>query len=247
VLEQVSAAALRYGAALEIDDPLALAMRLYGFNRHALSPRLVMSLPGPHELREFVLKEGPPELTSDWRSRRRDTRGGWLGWIRRDEPGRAPAVAYKLFVSPAPTAVREALSALVPELTRSRCFHFKVGATPADLARPDKIVAYFDDRAETLRVAELVRTHIDGLPAHGVPFSCPIDDGGLLSWGVDPPHGDDEATSWRARLCSEMAAAMTAAAPDDRVAAARERVVALGIDPDRFEPSPGIWRDRGSH
>lgn len=241
MLEQVSAAALRYGAALELDDPRPLALRLYGFNRQPLSPRLVMSLPGQHVLREFVLKEGPPELTRDWRSRRRDTRGGWLGWIRRDEPGRAPTIAYKLFVSPAPTSVREALRVLVPELTRSRCFHFKVGATPADLARPDKIVAYFDDRAETLRVAERVRAGIAGLPAHGVPFSCPVDDSGLLSWGVDPPHDDDEATSWRARLCSEMAAAMTAAAVEDRVVAARERVAALGVDPDRFEPSPGVW------
>ncbi len=237
----LSHAALGYGAALELESTAALTARLYGFNRWALSPKLLMSLPGQHELREFVLKEGPAELTRHWRSQRQEKRGGWLMWVRRDGAWRFPGVAHKLYLSSAPTSIRDALRELVPVLTESSCFLFKVGATPADLARPDKLVAYFGDRDETLRVAEAVRSRIVGLPAQGVPFACPVDPEGLLSWGVDPAHEPGEPRSWRTWLCGELAEAMTQCGERDRINAARERLAILGIDPDRFEPPPGLW------
>jgi hypothetical protein len=211
---------------------VALTARLYGFHRWPLSPRLVMSLPGQRELREFVLKEGPAELTRHWRSQRHEKHAGWLTWIRRDGSGGVPEVAYKLYVSPRPTSVRDALRELVPELTRSRCFRFKV--------------AYFSSRAETLRVADVVRERIGGMAAHGVPFTCPVDPAGILSWGVDPPHNPPGQGSWRTWLCSELAQAMTECVSGDRVAAARERLATLGIDPDRWEPPPGLWGRHGS-
>jgi hypothetical protein len=152
-----------------------------------------------------------------------------------------PAVVHKLYLSSAPTSIREALREFVPVLTQSRCVLFKVGATPADLARPDKLVAYFDDRAETLRVAEAVRERTGGIPAQGVPFACPVDPEGLLSWGVDPPHEPGEPRSWRTWLCSELAEAMTGCGGGDRVAAAHDRLLTLGIDRDRWEAPPGLW------
>jgi hypothetical protein len=244
-VNELSEAALRYGAALGLNDAAALTVRLYGYHRWPLSPKLVMSLPGQHELRQCVLKEGPAELTRHWRSQRHETRGGWLSWVRRDELARFPAIAHKLYVSPDPTSVRDALRELVPELTLSRCVRFKVGATPAFLARPDKLVAYFSDREAALEVAEALKSRIDGLAAHGVPFSCPVDPAGVLSWGVDPPHVPGELRSWRTWLCAEIAEAMTSCGPGDRLAAARRRLAMLGIDPDSWEPRPELWRDDG--
>ncbi len=245
LVAELSWSALRYGAALRLGDPAALAARLYGFNRWPLSPKLLMSLPSDRQLREFVLKEGPAELTRYWRSQRHAKRSGWLTWIRRDGSSRVAAIPYKLFVSPAPTAVRDALRVVVPELTQSRCFHFKVGAAPAELARPDKLVAYFPDREETLRVATRVADRLRALPSHGVPFSCAVDSGTLVSWGVDPPHEPDEQTSWRKWLCAELAHAITERASGDCVAAGRARLQAVRIDPESWEPEPGMWERRG--
>jgi hypothetical protein len=241
-LQQLSQAALRYGAALEIADAATLAVRLYGFNSWPLSPKLVMSLPGQRELREFVLKEGPPELTRHWRSERDQRRPGWLSWVRRERPRGALAVTYKLYVSPTPTSVRDVLREFVPELTESRCMRFKVGATPGDLARPDKLVAYFSDRQETLRVARAVLRRLDGMPTQGVPFSAPVDSNRLLSWGMDPPHDPEHPVTWRTWLCSEIAQAMTACGSRDRIAIVHDRVSALGVDPDFWEPSSEFWR-----
>lgn len=241
-LRQLSQAALRYGAALEIADAATLAVRLYAFNSWPLSPKLVMSLPGQRELREFVLKEGPAELTRHWRSQRHQSRPGWLSWIRRERPRGLPEITYKLYVSPTPTSMRDALCEMVPELTESRCIRFKIGATPAYLARPDKLVAYFNDRQETLRVAEAVRRRLDGLPAQGVPFSAPVNSNRLLSWGMDPPHDPEHPMSWRTWLCSEIARAMTACGSGDRVGAAHHRLSSLGLDPGLWEPSSNFWR-----
>ena len=134
-------------------------------------------------------------------------------WVRRDGSWRIPRVAHKLYLSSAPTSIRDALREFVPVLTQSRCVLFKVGATPADLARPDKLVAYFEDRAETLRVAEAVQARTGGIPAQGVPFTCPVDPESLLSWGVDPPHEPGEPRSW------EDLALLRARPGDDRVRA----------------------------
>lgn len=204
-----------------------------------------MSLPGERQLREFVLKEGPSELTRYWRSQRHEKRAGWLSWIRRDGTTRVARITHKLYVSPVPTAVREALRVVVPELTQSECFHFKVGATPAELARPDKLVAYFHDREETLRVAARIAVRLHALPAHGVPFSCAIDGRTLLSWGVDPPHRPEARVSWRKWLCAELAHAITQDASGNGVAAARSRLEALGVDPESWEPVPGLWERHG--
>lgn len=225
-----------------MSDAVALAVRLYGFNCWPLSPKLVMSLPGQRELRDFVLKEGPAELIRHWRSQRHQSRPGWLSWVRRERPRGLSEITYKLYVSPTPTSVRDVLREFVPELTESSCIRFKVGATPGYLARPDKLVAYFSDREETLRVAEAVSRRVEGIPAQGVPFSAPVNANRLLSWGVDPPHDPEHLISWRTWLCSEIAQAMATCGSGDRVAAAHDRLSALGVDPVFWEPSPNLWR-----
>jgi hypothetical protein len=245
----LSDAALRYGAALELRDAEELSVRLYGFHRYPLSPRLVATLPGAHQLRQFVLREGPAELTEYWRSQRYEGRAGWLHWIRRGSRDTVRHVTHKLYVSPPPTLIREAMRELVPLLTQSECLRFKIAATPSYLARPDKLVAYFDGPAETLRVGELLVDLLRGMPVHGVPFSCSVnpsnaapDPTGPVSWGVDPPSTEEHPMSWRLWLCSEIAEAMIASEREARVAAARVRIESWGIDTTSWRPPPGLWQ-----
>ncbi|MFC6148976.1 MULTISPECIES: hypothetical protein [Mumia] len=221
-----------------------LTVRLYGFNRLPLSPKIRAAVPGERDLRGFVLA-GTPGLSEHWRSRRLERRAGWLSWIRRDGTSRTPTVAHKLYISPMPEAVGDAVRVLTPLVTDSPCVAFKLGATPSFLARPDKLVAYFRGRNEMLDVARLAAERLDGIPAHGVPFTFPLDSAGLVSSGVDPPYDADRLTSWRLWLCTELARAILAADGGDALAAARSRLVALGIDPDTWQAPLDPWGTHG--
>jgi hypothetical protein len=205
---------------------------------------LVRVLPGPFDLRDFVLRVAPPELSRHWRSRRYEGRAGWLHWSRREAPEGRREVAYKVYVNPRPENVKDAVGELVPVLTESGCERFKVGATPGYLARPDKLVAYFPERAEALQVAEQVGARLQGVPSHPVPFTCWLDPAGLVSWGKDPPSSDEQPMSWRSWLCGQIAEAMTGSSPFTRVAAALGRVRRLGIDPASWAPPLGLWEAR---
>jgi len=80
-------------------------------------------------------------------------------------------------------------------------------------------MVYFDSHPELIAFAERLAPRLADLTAHGVPFTAPIDDAGMLSWGVDPPR--DEAAvggyvdeSWRIWICNRLALALIAAADD---------------------------------
>ena len=245
MLPRLTDRALHYGAALKLDDPMVLTTRLYGFNRLPLAPKLLASLPQERHLREFVLS-GAPALTGQWRSRRFEQRSGWLSWIRRDGSSRSPSIAHKLYISPLPEAILDTLRTVAPLLTESDCVAFKLGVTPSFLARPDKLVAYFADREAMLGVAHEATLRLGGVPAHGAPFTFPVDADSLVSYGFDPPHGPDELTSWRIWLCSELAQAMVDAGPEDGVSAAQARLIALGIDPLTWQAPENFWEQHGS-
>ena len=149
-----------------------------------------------------------------------------------------------MYISPAPTSVRDVIPIMIPELVGSTCFQFKIAATPINLARSDKAVAYFADRDGMLEVAARLRKLLDGVPAHGVPFTCLVDAAGLLSWGVDPPPDSGKRVSWRSWICSELSQAMTEGHSGDRITAARARVAGAGIDPNSWEPRPDLWKER---
>jgi len=114
---------------------------------------------------------------------------------------------------------------------------WKIGADLAGLLRPDKIVAYFPDFDALARAAQILCERLDGLPAHGVPFTAEIGGGGLLSWGMDPPR--DEALpwsgpeSWRIWLANRLARALLDA---------RAQTGTVETDPAPLNPPLAPWR-----
>src|SRR4051794_21275239 len=53
-LATLSAAALRYGQELAVDDPFRLSLRLYGYNRRPLTPRWQRLLPTPEAVQAHL-------------------------------------------------------------------------------------------------------------------------------------------------------------------------------------------------
>lgn len=253
----LSRAALRYAQALPIDEPLALAARLYGYHRLPLTPRWRRLLPdaAAHARYLGTAAGGPAAaaLTPAWMAL--PPAASWLSWRRPAVRGAARGgPTYKLYVSPAPQALGgDGFAAVVGALTAARATQFKVGADAAGLLRPDKIVCYFPDFAALGEAAALLRARLGGVPAHGVPFTAEIGADGLLSWGVDPSPADglpwSGAESWRLWLAQRLARALAAARAQglsERLEPWRfavERLRLEGIDTDTWTPGARLFEE----
>ena len=148
-------------------------------------------------------------------------------------------------MSPRPEALADAFPRIVDELVRAGVRSFKVGRGIEGLLRPDKIVAYFEERAHMEAVAGALDRSLRGCPPQGAPFTCEAGGNGLLSSGVDPPPGST-ATSWRAWVTKRLAASLMArrATPcEDPVAAALADIRLHGVDPERWVPNADAFRD----
>ena len=256
-IARMSRAAVAYAAALQPGEANALSARLYCYGRAPASPRRrreVARRDGVADVLQFRNGlRGDAGVRAAWRARspERPT-DGWFSWYRAQRNGSAQALAqtYKLYISPAPGAVREAFPAIVAALTGSDTVSFKVGADLYGLLRPDKIVAYFASlRALEDAAAGLARA-LAGVAAHGVPFTCPIDEAGLLSWGCDPPSlsSAPDRESWRLWITNRLADALLhgQAKPPRTMpveAYAFARIALDGVDPASWTPRAVAWRD----
>lgn len=231
-LEQLSLAALRTTAQGAVTDRAVVAQRLYRFGTTPRTAAAERDL-GPEDDPMGVLG-----LCMGGATRRRLDREyaptvitGWYAFTRLPLDT-AAVTACKLYVSPRPDAIGEAFHRLVDVFAGAGVRSFKVGRGIEGLLRPDKIVAYFDDRAHLDAVARALSTRLRHTPAQGTPFTCAIDAEGLLSWGVDPPPGRTPA-SWRAWVTRFLAASLVARmheAPDRRAAGALADLRDAGVD-----------------
>jgi hypothetical protein len=255
-IAELSVDALRYGQRLDIDETTVLAGRLYGYNRLPLTPAWQRRLPGRDAVVEYLGLGAEAPLARAIARRWTSTGDGdapWLSWgappTRSGDGG-----TFKLYVSPQPDELADVLGVVVDVLGEVRASAFKVGAGVEGLLRPDKLVAYFDSFERLAAAGDRLRTQLDGVAAHGVPFTAAISDDGLLSWGVDPPGraqtpGMQGQESWRLWLCTRLAAALLTArggVASEAWEYALERIRLEGVDPATWAPSQVIWRDAGA-
>lgn len=228
----LSESALLLAAALGVTRTTRLARWLYRFGTvprgpdiecnfgHGDDPLGVLGLTPGGAARETL--EGHYDVT---------TFPGWLSFAHDSAPVADQAVC-KLYVSPHPAALATAFPVIAGVFSRMNVRSFKVGRGIGGLLRPDKLVAYFDDRDTLNRVAQTLGKRLAGCPAQPVPFTAEVDGSGLLSWGSDPPLGSD-GVSWRAwitRRLAEGLASAHATTASDAAAAALRHVTALGVD-----------------
>ncbi|HEX7185408.1 MAG TPA: hypothetical protein VF756_26525 [Thermoanaerobaculia bacterium] len=253
-LAELSVAALRYGQALAVDDPLLLSWRLYTYNRRPLTPRWQRLLPSADAVERFLgIDRGGAHRKLLDRSWSRLSAGDWLSWTARGRGAtlRPSGATWKLYVSPAPEALAEGFGDVLGALAAARAFQFKVGSDAAGLLRPDKIVAYFASFERLAEAAGVVVGKLAGAPVQGVPFTSEIGGDGLLSWGVDPPPEErtwSEGESWRLWLTHRLARALlaaraTAAEGVEPRRFALERLRLEGIDTATWTPGARVWRE----
>lgn len=251
-LAETSLRALRYGAALAIDDPARLSARLYCYGRMPPTPRWQATFGTPDALLGYRDTPASPTLRDRIRvAWSRSDEPGWVYCSRGANPG-ARKPSHKLYVSPAPGATLEVLSGAVAALEDTAAHSFKFGRDVLGMLRPDKFVAYFAEHEALMQAAERVRAALAGAPAHGVPFSSQIGEAPLLSWGADPPRtehlvGWQERPSWRLWVTNRLAVALLSARAafandvEKRAAYALDRLRLEGIDVKTWTPARHLF------
>ena len=258
-LPSLSAAALRYGESLRLDDSRQLAARLYGFGRQPVTPKWARLLADREAVLSFLGAGAGTDLRRrldlDFQEANDEKMVGWLVWSNQKMRSRTPmgGTSCKLYVSPAVDAMPRVFPAVL-DVASTQVWHFKIGSEAAGLLRPDKMVLYFRDQERLFTVASELASLLKGAAPHGVPFSAEITSDGLLSWGMDPPQSEkllawQEAESWRLWVVRRLAAAMIAAQADAHSSMrpsdfARERLRHEGVDVDRWTPSASIWQSK---
>lgn len=259
-LARLSIEALQYAQALEIDDVGKLSARMYFYNRLPASPQWLRHLPTPEAVAIYLgIHVGGPNqraLHQNWSSVSPSPRHeGWRMWRPRHEERRSTKsrITYKLYVSPACEYLREALGAVLDVLAFASVTRLKAGLDVYGLLRPDKIVAYFETFERLQDAANRLQDKLAGCPVHGVPFTAEIAGDGLLSWGMDPPRGQQvlawqERESWRLWLTNRLSAALlTAKAAQSMTVApwqfAMQRLELEGVNTASWTPTPAIWEE----
>jgi hypothetical protein len=269
-LAAISRRAIEYAAALELDDPLELSARLYSYNCIPASHRWLALLPEENATAKYLgLVDGPAArvFSSNWRPIPESQT--WISWRARsadliadleEKRSATPEITYKLYVSPACDRLREAVQAIAESVARSNAIQWKVGKGVHGLLRPDKMVVYFRQFADLQEVALKIMNHLEGCPAHGVPFTAELTNRGLLSWGIDPPREAHTFSwlggeSWRDTLCNRLAMAIVQAGGGrggesrgdvtglvNAASFAIQRLRLEGIDTDTWTPVHGlVW------
>jgi hypothetical protein len=247
---RVSEDALRYAERLELEDPLALSMRLYCYNRIPITPRWSLALRSDDAVTRWLGLESGSSLVRQLAVRWIDTpppthNRRWR--IYRCRVNR-PAARFKLYVNVRPEHLREALSESIPIFERYDFRSFKLGLDAGAVLRPDKFVAYAESQDQIVSAADALALRLRGMTPQVVPFTASIDQEGLVSWGVDPPRtawwSTIQGTSWRRWIADRLALALIAASAAGLSSPSRfalQRLSMEGVDVNRWTPRSLSW------
>jgi hypothetical protein len=201
---RLSISAVQYAQSLDIQDSLKLSARMYFYNRQPISPAWQQLFSTPEAVLVYIgahMGATRSMLARHWkRLSLAPPNHGWIAWRvqHANAVSSRTASSYKLYVSPACTALRPAFEAAVVAGSACCATSIKIGGDAAGLLRPDKIVLYFDTLDDVQQAANQIYERLSGCPVHGVPFTAELVGDGMLSWGMDPPD-DQQALAWHER------------------------------------------------
>jgi hypothetical protein len=241
-LAELSLTGLKHVQALQSPSVDVAAGRLYAWNRMPASawrrleaePALLAARATGAAGRTWVQTlPGPPV-------------SHWCVWRSRVNPIEPGSRHWKVYVSPHPLQLADAVVAVMAACEGLPVISFKYGADALGMLRPDKLVVHMTAPEAIHVLADRVLRALGGCPAHGVPYTAELGGDGLISWGCDPPAGSPAAelgSSWRTwvtRLLAEGLAAerRPGVEPWERSLCEIKRA---GVEPSTWAPKPWLW------
>lgn len=210
-LSKLSYAATRYGQYLLIKNPKHLAAQLYFYNRFPLTSFWRKKLPDTDAVRRYLRidQENAALLDRSWYTRSTMVDTSWISWAHKQPLRREiKAYPYKLYISSTLEDLPETFSIVLDVFSQTGVSHFKIGKNLESLARPDKMVSYFQTFEDLHYTATQLMERLDHIGVHGVPFTAELFGNGLLSWGIDPVEKFElkgHRESWRGWLTNTLA------------------------------------------
>lgn len=249
-LSAISEKAVRYCLVLNDLDPRSIAQRLYSYNTMPVEPSAYANITDSAAVEKLLrvatlTRKG---LLNGWKKQLPADKFSWIAWYRQHSSSalkntRQPT--YKMYISPGIDALPDVFYQFVQLLPAIQAFSFKVGAAREGLLRPDKLVVYFKNYTDLQQAAEALKAALRCEQVQGVPFTCPLDEAGLLSWGIDPPSAevlkDIEGGSWRAEITDKIAVAISQAHAEgiqksDALHFIMKKLSLSGVDPTNWMP-----------
>lgn len=256
-IEKISHDALLYGQAFVTDNLSQLSHRLYLYNRRPVTREWKQRLKSREAVEQFLglVPEKPNYdfIHRYWYCPNRDADAHWVFWRSKSiDVGEATTkpVGYKLYFNPTCEYLSDTLCEVTEVLFHCRAQSFKYGSDVYGMLRPDKFVAYFQEKDDLFTALDRLQRQLSGVPAQGVPFTATVDNEGLLSWGMDPPSEESllpwQGTSWRSWLTDRLAVALIAGHHQSNPSTepwqfALARVELEGIDTSTWTPSQSLW------
>jgi hypothetical protein len=255
LIAQLSLAALKYAQQLQMDDALALAARLYFYNRRPISPYWKKKFPNPEAVANHLGIRNNEEtklvLKKFWVTVPENK--GWFKWRLRhkETPLKRGEKVYKLYISPNYECLNEVFQICLESLPLYSPTTFKVSQNVYGLLRPDKMVAYFNSLEDLMEASNCLHPRLTTYSAQGVPFTAEISRNGLLSWGIDPPADQKSVMSplnesWRVWITHRLALTLVSASKNalrtvEPWRFALERLQLDGIDTETWMPNEALW------
>lgn len=232
-------------AAVRVDQR-RLGELLYRYGRLPVGDAELQALSDRANVARWLGIDSAPVWLAPWRQRGLRDAGWWNLWNLRDGTrviDRSVAVP-KLYVSPRPADLPDALRELAIAAAEVEIPAIKVGSDAHAVYRPDKLVAYAADVAQLDALAVRLLPRLSGMTAHGVPFTAERSEDGLLSWGADPAVDETNGVreSWREHVTSVAAEGLRRATgagvgPGTAVTMARAWLWINDIDPHTWAPA----------
>lgn len=241
-LAQLSLRGLQHAQALVSQSVDVTTARLYAWNRLpssawrqlAAEPALLATRAASAAGQNWIqVVPGPPAAP-------------WCIWRPRSDPVEPAGRCWKVYVSPHPFHLAEAVAASMTASVGLPVVSLKYGADAHGMLRPDKLVVHLATLEAVYLLASRLLRSLDGCPVHGVPYTAELGGDGLISWGCDPPASSSAARigpSWRAWVTRMLAEGL--AGESCRRAEPWERslheIARAGVDTVTWAPTPELW------
>lgn len=175
----------------------------------------------------------------------------WLSWGSKKETINTISPAqctYKLYISPVVADFFPVFREMLGALNTGNAFCFKTGNNYHGISRPDKIVVYFENFVSLADTAEKIYSACNSFSSQGVPFTAPLFDSCLLSWGIDPPSSNNnDAVSWRVWITRELAKGIIESKKNlsgEPWTAALKYVQRKGFDIETWKPDETLFTEQ---
>lgn len=180
-------------------NPSEIGRFLYQYGHKPLTLKQSGQLSDRDATSKWLGIDKQPPWLDNWKKVNYKDSNGWNLWQLKNGPiidSRVPLP--KLYVSPNPQYLPDALKETCLAATKVGLPVFKVGSNAHAVTRPDKLVVYAPDYYQLNALMVALIPKLDGMKPQGVPFTCAALKSGLISWAQDlPTEPGFPRLSWR--------------------------------------------------